>query len=80
MATTSLLKLTARLRLENGTDDAGNTIYVNQALGDLNEAYYEQHQAEAITKLYAIRTAIAPTLSKAIGGLETVATSKITSE
>lgn len=79
MATTTLKKLTARLKLEDGIDAQGNMRYVNQALGDLNEAYYSSNTAAAIDKLYAIRTAIAPTLSKTIGTMETVATSEISS-
>lgn len=77
MATSTLVRLTGRLKLENGTDSEGNMKYVNQALGDLNEAYYTSNQAEAINKLNAIRVAIGPTLSKTIGSLETVATSEI---
>lgn len=77
MATSTLVRLTARLKLENGTDADGNMKYVNQALGDLSESYYSSNTAEAINKLNAIRTAIAPTLSKTVGALETVATSEI---
>lgn len=78
MATSRLKKLTARLGLENGTDDAGNMKYVTQSLGDLNEEYYRTNTADAIDKIYAIRAAIAPTLSKTVGYLETVQTSEIT--
>jgi len=77
MAVSTLKKLTARLKLEDGMDSQGNMKYVNQALGDLNESYYATNQAEAINKLQAIKTAIAPTLSKTIGSLESVATSEI---
>lgn len=77
MAVSTLVRLTARLKLENGTDAEGNMKYVNQALGDLNESYYSSNTAEAINKLNAIRVAIGPTLSKTIGALETVATSEI---
>lgn len=77
MATSTLVRLTARLKLENGTDADGNMKYVNQALGDLSESYYSSNTAEAINKLNAIRTAIGPTLSKTVGALETVATSEI---
>lgn len=77
MATSTLVRLTARLKLENGTDSEGNMKYVNQALGDLSEAYYTSNTSEAINKLNAIRVAIGPTLSKTVGALETVATSEI---
>ena len=77
MAVSTLVRLTARLKLENGTDAEGNMKYVNQALGDLNESYYSSNTSAAIDKLNAIRVAIGPTLSKTIGALETVATSEI---
>lgn len=77
MAVSTLKKLTARLKLEDGIDSQGNMKYVNQALGDLSETYYSSNTAEAINKLQAIKTAIAPTLSKTIGALESVATSEI---
>jgi len=77
MATSTLKKITGRVRLENGIDDAGNYKYVNQSLGDLSEEYFATNQAAAATALYAIRTTLAPILSKTIGYLETVATSEI---
>lgn len=80
MATANLAKVTARVRLENGVDDAGNYKYVNQSLGDLNEEYYATNQAAAITALWNIKTTLAPCLSKTIGYLETVATSEIINE
>lgn len=77
MATTKLLKVTARVRLENGTDDYGNIKYVNQSLGDLSESYFSSNPTEAAAKLLAIKNTLAPCLSKTIGSLETVETSEI---
>ena len=77
MATSTIKKVTARVRLENGTDDYGNYKYVNQSLGDLNEAYFTSNETAAVNALYAIRTTLAPCLNKTIGYLETVTTSEI---
>ena len=80
MAVSSLTKITARLRLENGTDETGNMKYVNQSLGDLNETYYAENTAAAQEKILNIKNAIAPTLSKTVGYTETVATSTLRAE
>lgn len=77
MATTKLLKVTARAKLENGTDSEGNMKYVNQSLGDLSESYFSSNPTEAAAKLLAIKNTLAPCLSKAISSLETVETSEI---
>lgn len=77
MAVSTISSLTARLRLENGTDDAGNTVYVSQSLGNLNETYYAEHTADAQNAILAIKNGIAPTLSKAVGYTETVVTSQL---
>jgi len=77
MATTSLKKVTARVKLENGSDAEGNMKYVNQSLGDLSESYFSTNPTEAAAKLLAIKNTLAPCLSKAIGSLETVETSEI---
>lgn len=78
MATSTIAKITGRVRLENGTDDYGNMKYVNQSLGDLNEAYFATNNADAITKLWNIKATLAPILSKTTAYLETVTTSTIT--
>ena len=77
MATSTLKTLTARLKLENGTDADGNTKYVNLSMGDLNETYYAENTEAALTALWAIRSTLSPILSKTVGKMETVATSEI---
>lgn len=77
MATVTLEKVTGRLRLENGYDDYGNVKYVNQSLGDLSETYFASNPSEAATKLLAIKSTLAPCLSKTIGYLEVIETSEI---
>lgn len=78
MATSSIVKITGRVKLENGTDAEGNIKYVNQSLGDLSEAYFATNPTDAVTKLWNIKTTLAPILSKTVGYLETVTTSEIT--
>lgn len=78
MATSTLSKVTARLKLENGTDAEGNIKTVNLSMGDLSESYFQTNKADALTGLWAIRSTLAPILSKTVSAMETVETSEIT--
>lgn len=78
MATSTLSKVTARLKLENGTDAEGNIKTVNLSMGDLSEAYFQTNKADALAALWAIRATLGPILSKTVHAMETVETSEIT--
>lgn len=78
MATSTLSKVTARLKLENGTDAEGNIKTVNLSMGDLSESYFQTNRVDALTALVAIRATLSPILSKTVHNMETVETSEIT--
>lgn len=81
MAVATMKTVTARARLENGRDSQGTMTYVNQSLGNLDEAAFTgSTKAASLTGLMAIVGALEPCISKDIGMVELVSTELITSD
>ncbi len=71
MANTALKKVSVRLKLENGIDDAGNYKYVNLSLGSLSKDNFDADKA------LAVKAVLAPCLSKTVGSVEMTQVSEI---
>ncbi len=72
MANTTLKKVSVKLKLENGTDDAGNMKYVSLSLGSLSKDNFDADKA------LAVKAVLAPCLSKTVGSVEMTQVSEIT--
>lgn len=78
MATATLQKTTVAIKLNNGTDDRGNTKYVSVSLGDLSEEYFANHKDDAMTKVLAVVTALEDIFSKPISSVNMTEVSTLT--
>lgn len=72
MANTALIKVSVRLKLENGTDAEGNIKYTNLSLGSLSKDNFDADKA------LAVKAVLAPCLSKTVGIVEMTQVSEIT--
>lgn len=72
MATTTLTKVSVKVKLDDGVDAKGNDKFVNVTLGTLDEDNYDAD------KCLAIVTALAPCLSKSVEVVEEVKVSTLT--
>lgn len=72
MANSSIDKITVNVKLENGTDEAGNIKTVSVSLGNLSEDNYNADKALAVVSL------LAPCLSKTVSSVEEVTVKTIT--
>jgi len=73
--TRALSKITARMKLNNGTDPSGNVKTVNQSMPSLVSAY---DKTTDDTKLMAVVNALVPCLTKAVYTVEVVETYGLT--
>ncbi len=71
MATSTITRVTARVKLENGRDEAGVMHYTGISLGTLNKDTFNADKALAIKDL------LTPCLSKNVAGLEKTEVSTI---
>ncbi len=69
MATTTLNKVSVVFKLENGTDAEGNIKYVDLPLGNLSTDNFDADKA------LAVKSVLAPCLSKTVGRVEMIQTS-----
>ena len=80
MAIATLKTVTARARLENGRDASGSMTYVNQSLGNLDEAAFSGNsKAASLASLLAIVEALEPCITKDVGMVELVSSELVTS-
>lgn len=78
MASFYLLKVSTKVKLNNGTDASGNDKYVTINMPNENESYFESDKDDYGDKMLAVIQALSPCLSKTISTIEVTTGERLT--